>query len=70
MKEILKNLVENVTLPEDTYLDQDDEILEIFVEDLEEIYKQKKKKKKKKKRKNNLQKEMKWIGKLLRLMQL
>ena len=40
MKEILKNLVENVTLPEDTYLDQDDEILEIFVEELEEIFEQ------------------------------
>ena len=38
MKEILKNLVEHVTLPEDAYLDQDDEILGIFVEELEEIF--------------------------------
>lgn len=38
MKQILKNLVEHVTLPEDAYLDQDDEILEIFVEELEEIF--------------------------------
>ncbi len=38
MKEILKHLVEHVTLPEDEYLDQDDEILEIFVEELEEIF--------------------------------
>ena len=38
MKEILKHLVEHVTLPEDSYLDQDDEILEIFVEELEEIF--------------------------------
>ncbi|WOE40863.1 hybrid sensor histidine kinase/response regulator [Acinetobacter chinensis] len=38
MKEILKNLVENTTLPEDSYLDQDAEILEIFVEELEEIF--------------------------------
>ncbi|KAF5271152.1 hypothetical protein FQR65_LT17707 [Abscondita terminalis] len=40
MKEILKHLVEHVTLPEDAYLDQDDEILEIFVEELEEIFEQ------------------------------
>ena len=38
MKEILKHLVEHVTLPEDEYLGQDDEILEIFVEELEEIF--------------------------------
>ena len=38
MKEILKNLVETTTLPEDSYLDQDAEILEIFVEELEEIF--------------------------------
>ena len=31
MKEILKNLVETTTLPEDSYLDQDAEILEIEV---------------------------------------
>jgi chemotaxis protein histidine kinase CheA/ActR/RegA family two-component response regulator len=40
MKEILKHLVEHITLPDDTYLDQDDEILEIFVEELEEIFEQ------------------------------
>ena len=38
MKEILKNLVETTTLPEDSYLDQDAEILEIFVEEIEEIF--------------------------------
>ena len=38
MKEILKNLVETTTLPEDSYLDQDSEILEIFVEEIEEIF--------------------------------
>ncbi len=38
MKEILKNLVETMTLPEDSYLDQDAEILEIFVEEIEEIF--------------------------------
>ncbi len=38
MKEILKNLVEKTTLPEDSYLDQDAEILEIFVEEIEEIF--------------------------------
>ena len=40
MKEILKHLVEQVTLPEDAYLGQDEEILEIFVEELEEIFEQ------------------------------
>ena len=38
MKEILKHLVENTSLPEDSYLEQDEEILEIFVEELEEIF--------------------------------
>lgn len=38
MKEILKHLVEKTVLPEDSYLDQDAEILEIFVEELEEIF--------------------------------
>ncbi|WP_179994793.1 Hpt domain-containing protein [Acinetobacter sp. YH16053] len=38
MKEILKNLVETMTLPEDSYLEQDAEILEIFVEEIEEIF--------------------------------
>lgn len=38
MKEILKNLVETTTLPEDSYLDQDSEILDIFVEEIEEIF--------------------------------
>jgi len=38
MKEILKNLVDTTTLPEDSYLDQDAEILEIFVEEIEEIF--------------------------------
>src|SRR5690606_38992502 len=38
MKEILKNLVETTTLPEDSYLDQDAEILEVFVEEIEEIF--------------------------------
>jgi chemosensory pili system protein ChpA (sensor histidine kinase/response regulator) len=38
MKEILKNLVNTTTLPEDSYLDQDAEILEIFVEEIEEIF--------------------------------
>jgi len=38
MKEILKHLVETTTLPEDSYLDQDAEILEIFVEEIEEIF--------------------------------
>ena len=38
MKEILKNLVAPITLPEDSYLQQDTEILEIFVEEIEEIF--------------------------------
>ncbi|GJC32486.1 hybrid sensor histidine kinase/response regulator [Acinetobacter sp. KAM398] len=38
MKEILKNLVETMTLLEDSYLEQDAEILEIFVEEIEEIF--------------------------------
>lgn len=38
MKEILKNLVEKMTLPEDSYLEQDAEILEIFIEEIEEIF--------------------------------
>ncbi len=38
MKEILKNLVETTTLPEDTYLEQDSEILDIYVEEIEEIF--------------------------------
>ena len=38
MKEILKNLVAPMTLPEDSYLQQDAEILEIFVEEIEEIF--------------------------------
>lgn len=38
MKEILKHLVETISLPEDSYLDQDAEILEIFIEELEEIF--------------------------------
>ncbi len=38
MKEILKNLVAPMTLPEDSYLQQDTEILEIFVEEIEEIF--------------------------------
>ena len=33
MKEILKTLVETMTLPEDSYLEQDAEILEIFIEE-------------------------------------
>ena len=37
MKEILKNLVTTISLPEDTYLDQDAEILDIFVEELQDI---------------------------------
>ena len=37
MKEILKNLVTTISLPEDGYLEQDAEILEIFVEELQEI---------------------------------
>ncbi len=38
MKQILKDLIGTTTLPEDSYLDQDAEILEIFVEELEEIF--------------------------------
>ncbi|MEG2884208.1 MAG: Hpt domain-containing protein [Acinetobacter sp.] len=38
MKEILKTLVETMTLPEDSYLEQDAEILEIFIEELDEIF--------------------------------
>ena len=38
MKEILKNLVAPMTLPKDSYLQQDAEILEIFVEEIEEIF--------------------------------
>ncbi|NHB57623.1 response regulator [Acinetobacter sp. 194] len=38
MKEILKNLDRSIELPQDTYLEQDPEILEIFVEELEEIF--------------------------------
>lgn len=34
----IKNLVETTALPEDSYLDQDAEILEIFVEEIEEIF--------------------------------
>lgn len=37
MKKILKDLVENINLPEDEFVDQDPEILEIFVEEVEEI---------------------------------
>ncbi|WP_336949435.1 Hpt domain-containing protein [Acinetobacter junii] len=38
MKEILKTLVETMTLPEDSYLEQDSEILDIFIEELDEIF--------------------------------
>lgn len=38
MKEILRHLVTTTVLPEDHYLDQDPEILEIFIEELEEIF--------------------------------
>ena len=38
MKEILKTLVETMTLSEDSYLEQDAEILEIFIEELDEIF--------------------------------
>lgn len=38
MKKILKDLIGTMTLPEDSYLDQDAEILEIFVEELEEVF--------------------------------
>ncbi|WP_174493133.1 Hpt domain-containing protein [Acinetobacter sp. Marseille-Q1623] len=37
MKKILKDLVENINLPQDEFVDQDPEILEIFVEEIEEI---------------------------------
>lgn len=37
MKEIIKHLVEKTDLPEDVYLNQDAEILEIFVEELEDL---------------------------------
>lgn len=37
MKATLKNLVENITLPEDEYLEQEAEIFEIFAEEVEEI---------------------------------
>ena len=35
MKQILKTLVETMKLPEDIYLEQDAEILEIFIEELD-----------------------------------
>ncbi|MCH7336710.1 Hpt domain-containing protein [Acinetobacter sp. NIPH 2699] len=38
MKQILKTLVETMMLPEDSYLEQDAEILEIFIEELDEIF--------------------------------
>ena len=38
MKEILKNQVATMTLPEDHYLEQDAEIFEFFVEEIEEIF--------------------------------
>ncbi|ENX36472.1 hypothetical protein F889_00180 [Acinetobacter colistiniresistens] len=38
MKQILKTLVETMTLPEDSYLEQDAEILDIFIEELDEIF--------------------------------
>ncbi|MDQ9826599.1 Hpt domain-containing protein [Acinetobacter sp. 163] len=38
MKEILKTLTEAMTLPEDSYSEQDAEFLEIFVEEIEEIF--------------------------------
>ncbi len=38
MKEILKTLTEAMMLPEDSYSQQDDEFLEIFVEEIEEIF--------------------------------
>lgn len=37
MNEILKNLTNTLTLPDDEYLEQESEILEIFVEEVEEI---------------------------------
>ncbi|MFI8124346.1 Hpt domain-containing protein [Acinetobacter sp. ABJ-A23_2] len=38
MKEILKTLTEAMTLPEDSYSEQDAEFLDIFVEEIEEIF--------------------------------
>lgn len=38
MKEILKTLTEAMTLPEDSYSEQDAEFLEIFIEEIEEIF--------------------------------
>ncbi|WP_445115166.1 Hpt domain-containing protein [Acinetobacter sp. WZC-1] len=38
MKEILKHLVETIVLPDDSYMDQEDEILGIFTEELDEIF--------------------------------
>ncbi|MEB3754852.1 Hpt domain-containing protein [Acinetobacter sp. MD2(2019)] len=38
MTERLQDLAVKVSLPEDTYLQQDDEILDIFVEELQEIF--------------------------------
>ncbi|MFW1774890.1 Hpt domain-containing protein [Acinetobacter seifertii] len=38
MKEILKTLTEAMTLPEDSYSEQDAEFLEIFVEEIDEIF--------------------------------
>lgn len=38
MKEILKNHIEMLQLPDDQYLEQDPEILMIFVEELDEIF--------------------------------
>lgn len=38
MKEILKTLTEAMMLPEDSYSEQDAEFLEIFVEEIEEIF--------------------------------
>nr|WP_174506574.1 Hpt domain-containing protein [Acinetobacter sp. Marseille-Q1620] len=40
MKEILKQLVETVYLPEDVYLEQDIEILDIFIEEFHDICEQ------------------------------
>jgi chemotaxis protein histidine kinase CheA len=38
MKKILQTLVETMTLPEDSYLEQDSEILDIFIEELDDIF--------------------------------
>ncbi len=38
MKEILKTLTEAMMLPEDSYSQQDTEFLDIFVEEIEEIF--------------------------------